>query len=119
MVLSTALIQYSCLHGLLMLTCSTVYHVAKVIKYCAKYAIKSEPRSQPLKDVFSSIVKSLTEDSSSLKAVQKLLINSIDQDIVVLSLDGSRAVEEHLEDDQYHQHWTTTSLNQQLPRFSP
>ena len=49
----------------------------KVIEYCAKYATKSEPRSQPLKEIFSSIVKSLSEDSSSLKAVQKLLINSV------------------------------------------
>jgi hypothetical protein len=94
----------------------------KVIEYCAKYATKSEPRSQPLKEIFSSIVKSLSEDSSSLKAVQKLQINSVDErdfsaqetchlllqlpmfkasrDFIVLSVDGSRAVEEHLEDDQ-------------------
>ena len=31
----------------------------KVIEYCAKYATKSEPCSQPLKEVFSSIVKNL------------------------------------------------------------
>ena len=94
----------------------------KVIEYCAKYATKSEPHSQPLKEVFSSIVKSLSENSSSLKAVQKLLINSVGErdfsaqetchlllqlpmfkaswDFIVLSLDGSRAVEEHLEEDQ-------------------
>jgi hypothetical protein len=49
----------------------------KVIEYCVKYATKSEPHSQPLKEVFSTIVRSLSEDNSSLKAVQKLLINSV------------------------------------------
>ena len=68
-----------------------------------------------LKEVFSSVIQNLNEDSSSLKAVQKLLINSVGerdfshrkhatyfhlQDFIVLSLDGSRAVEEHLEDGQ-------------------
>jgi hypothetical protein len=94
----------------------------KIIEYCAKYATKSEPRSQPLKDIYTTIVRSLKEDSSSLKAVQKLLINSVgkrdfsaqetchlllqlpmfkaSRDFVVLSLDGSRAVEERLDDDQ-------------------
>ena len=94
----------------------------KVIEYCAKYATKCEPRSQPLKEVFTTIVLSLKEDSTSLKAVQKLLISSVGErdysaqvtchlllqlpmlrasrDFVVLSLDGSRAVEERLEQDQ-------------------
>ena len=94
----------------------------KVIEYCAKYATKSEPRSEPLKEVFATIVRSLKEDSSSLKAVQKLLINSVGErdfsaqetchlllqlpmfkasrDFVVLSLDGSRAVDERLDEDQ-------------------
>ena len=94
----------------------------KVIEYCAKYATKSEPRSQPLKEIFTTIVRSLKDDSTSLKAVQKLLINSVGErdysaqetchillqlpmfrasrDFVVLSLDGSRAVEEHLTEDQ-------------------
>ena len=91
----------------------------KVIEYCAKYATKSEPRSQPLKEVFSTIVRSLNEDNSSLKAVQKLLINSVGErdysaqetflqlpmfrasrDFVLLSLDGSRAVVEQLQEDQ-------------------
>ena len=94
----------------------------KVIEYCAKYATKSEPRSQPLKEVFSTIVRSLSEDNSSLKAVQKLLINSVGErdysaqetchlllqlpmyrasrDFIILSLDGTRAVEERLEADQ-------------------
>ena len=49
----------------------------KVIEYCAKYATKSEPRSQPMKDIFAKIVRSLKDDNTSLKAVQKLLINSI------------------------------------------
>ena len=94
----------------------------KVIGYCAKYATKSEPRSQPLKEIFTTIVRSLKDDSTSLKAVQKLLINSIGErdysaqenchillqlpmlrasrDFVVLSLDGSHAVGEHLTEDQ-------------------
>lgn len=46
--------------------------------YCAMYATKSEP-SVPLKDMFSSIMRSLGEDSTSLKAVQKLLLSSISE----------------------------------------
>ena len=94
----------------------------KVIEYCAKYATKSEPRSQPLKEIFTTIVRSLKDDSTSQKAVQKLLINSVGErdysaqetchillqlpmfrasrDFVMLSLDGSHAVEEHLTEDQ-------------------
>ena len=94
----------------------------KVIEYCVKYATKSEPRSQPLKEIFATIVRSLKEDSSSLKAVQKLLINSVGErdfsaqetchlllqlpmfkasrDFVVLSLDRSRAVDDRLDEDQ-------------------
>ena len=94
----------------------------KVIEYCAKYATKGESRSQPLKEIFTTIVRSLKDDSTSLKAMQKLLINSVGErdysaqetchillqlpmfrafwDFVVLSLDGSRAVEEHLTEDQ-------------------
>ncbi len=94
----------------------------KVIEYCAKYATKSEPRSQTLKEVFTTIMRSLKDDSTSLKAVQKLLINSVGErdysaqetchlllqlpmfrasrDFVVLSLDGSRAVESKLQEGQ-------------------
>ena len=83
----------------------------KVIEYCAKYATKSEPHSQPLKEIFSTIVRSLNEDNSSFKAVQKNSVGERDysvqgtchillqlpmfrasRDFVVLSLDGSRAV---------------------------
>ena len=49
----------------------------KVKQYCAKYATKCEPRSQALKDIFTSIVRSVIDDNTSLKAVQKLLINSV------------------------------------------
>ena len=49
----------------------------KVIECVTKYATKSEPRSLPLKEVYGNIVKSLKDDSTSLKAVQKLLINSV------------------------------------------
>ncbi len=94
----------------------------KVIEYCAKYATKCEPRSQTLKEVFTTIVRSLKDDSTSLKAVQKLLINSVGErdysaqetchlllqlpmfrasrDFIVLSLDGSRAVEDQLQEGQ-------------------
>ena len=94
----------------------------RVIEYCAKYATKCEPRSQPLKEIFSTIVRSLKDDNTSLKAVQKLLINSVGErdysaqetchlllqlpmfrasrDFVMLSLDGSRAVEEQLNEDR-------------------
>ena len=92
----------------------------RVIEYCAKYATKSEPRSQTLKEVFATIVRTLDEDSTSLKAIQKLLINSVGErdysaqetchlllqlpmfsasrDFVVLCLDGSRVVEDHLQE---------------------
>ena len=88
----------------------------RVVEYCAKYATKSEPRSQPLKEVFTNIVRSLKDDNTSLKAVQKLLINSVGErdysaqetchlllqlpmfrasrDFIMLCLDGSRAVED-------------------------
>ena len=94
----------------------------RVVEYCAKYATKCEPRSQPLKEVFTNIVRSLKDDNTSLKAVQKLLINSVGErdysaqetchlllqlpmfrasrDFIMLSLDGSRAVEDHLDEDQ-------------------
>ena len=49
----------------------------RVVEYCAKYATKCEPRSQPLKEVFTNIVRSLKDDNTLLKAVQKLLINSV------------------------------------------
>ena len=38
----------------------------KVIEYCAKYATKSEPRSQPMKEIFAKIVQSLKDDNTSL-----------------------------------------------------
>ena len=43
----------------------------RVVEYCAKYATKSEPRSQPLKEVFTNIMRSLKDDNTSLKTVQK------------------------------------------------
>lgn len=94
------------------------YYVSrrKVIEYCAKYATKCEPRSQPLKDVYKTIVQGLREEDTPLKVVQKLLINTVgdrdysaqetcdlllqlpmfhaSRDFIVLRLDGSRAVDE-------------------------
>ena len=94
----------------------------KVIEYCAKYATKCEPRSKPMKEIFAKIVRSLKDDNTSLKAVQKLLVNSVGErdysaqetchlllqlpmfkasrDFIVLSLDGSRAVQEQLDEGQ-------------------
>ena len=93
----------------------------RVIEYCTKYVTKSEPRSQSLREVFTTIVHSLKEGDSSLKAVQKLLTRSVGErdysaqetchlllqlpmfkasrEFVVLSLDGSRAVEDRLEEN--------------------
>ena len=94
----------------------------RVLQYCSKYVTKSEPCSQSLKEIFTTIVRSLQQGNTSLKAVQKLLINTVGQrdysaqetchlllqlpmfkasrDFIILSLDGSRAVEDHLEEGQ-------------------
>ncbi len=91
----------------------------KVNDYCAKYATKCDPCSQTLKQFFTTIVMSLKDDSTSLKAVQKLLINSVGErdysaqetchlllqlpmfrasrDFVMLSVDGSHAVDSQLQ----------------------
>ncbi len=92
----------------------------RVIEYITKYATKCEPRSQTMKEVYTNIVRNLKDDSSALKVVQKLLINSVGErdfsaqetchlllqlplikstrDHTMLSLDGSRQVEEQPED---------------------
>ncbi len=89
----------------------------KVIEYITKYATKCEPRSQTMKEVYSNIVRTLKDDSTVLKVIQKLLINSVGErdfsaqetchlllqlplikstrDYIILSLDGSRQVEGH------------------------
>ena len=89
----------------------------KVIEYCAKYATKTECRSQSLRDIFERIVNSLKDGNTSLTAVQKLLMNSVGErdysaqetchlllqlpmfnasrEFVVLSLDGSHMVEQN------------------------
>ena len=90
----------------------------KVIEYCTKYVTKSESRSQSLRDVYTTIVCSLKEGNHSLKAVQKILINSVGErdysvqetcylllqlplakaskDFIVVNIDGSCAIENHL-----------------------
>ena len=92
----------------------------KVVEYCAKYATKCEPRSQLMREIFSSIVINLKDGNTALTAIQKLLINSIGErdyssqetchlllqlpmykasrDFVGLSLDGTRAVEQNIEE---------------------
>ena len=94
----------------------------KVVEYCAKYATKCEPRSESMREIFQKIVNSLKDGNSSLTVVQKLLINSIgerdysaqetchlllqlpmfkaSQDFIVLSLDGSRMVDENYQEGQ-------------------
>ena len=89
-------------------------------KVIDKYATKCEPRSQTMKEVYTKIVRNLKDDSTALKVVQKLLINSVGErdfsaqetchlllqlplvkstrDYTILSLDGSSQVEEHPED---------------------
>ena len=44
------------------------------MEYCAKYTTKCKPHSQTMQHI---IVNGLKEGSSSVTAVQKLLINSI------------------------------------------
>ena len=93
----------------------------KVIEYITKYATKCEPRSETMKEVFTNIVQNLKDDSSALQVVQKLLINSVGErdlsaqetchlllqlplvkctrDYTVLSLDGSRQVQDEQPED--------------------
>lgn len=88
----------------------------RVIEYITKYATKCEPRSETMKEVYTNIVRNLKDDSTALQVVQKLLINSVGErdfsaqetchlllqlplvkstrDYVILSLDGSRQVQE-------------------------
>ena len=122
----------------------------KVIEYVTKYATKSEPRSLPLREVYTRIVRSLKDDSTSLSAVQKLLINSVGErdysaqetchlllqlplirfsrDVIILSLDGSRQVDDRRGNnsratvasilDNYIQHPNTTifAQNYSMPK---
>ena len=90
----------------------------RVLNYCAKYATKPEPRSKALKSIYSNVMKSLKDDGNPLKVVQKLMISSVGErdfsaqetchlllqlpmyrasrDFVVLSLDGSRQLDDNL-----------------------
>lgn len=87
----------------------------KVINYITKYATKTEPRSQTMKEAFANITRNMNDDSSALQVIQKLLINSVGErdlsaqetchlllqlplvkstrDHTILSLDGSRQVQ--------------------------
>lgn len=93
----------------------------KVQEYCAKYATKSEPRSQPLSDIYSGIVQKFSPHDNALKVIQKLLINTVgdryfsaqetchlllqlplysaSREFVILSLDNSRQLK-----DRVHEH---------------
>ena len=94
----------------------------RVTKYVAKYATMSEPRSEALQEVYRSIMKSINDDGTPLKVVQKRLTSTVGErdfsaqetchlllmlsivsssrDFVVLSLDGSREVDDNLEADK-------------------
>ena len=94
----------------------------KVIKYVAKYATKSEPRSKALREVYNTIMRGMKEDGSSLQVVQKLLVGTVGErdfsaqetchlllqlpmyrasrDFVVLSLDGSREMDRALDEER-------------------
>ena len=108
------------------------YCISKqVMEYCANYATNCEPHSVPLRETFSSIVRGLTDDSISLKAVSKLLLSSIGErdflhrkchlllqlplykalrDFIVLSLDGSRVLHDNFTMiNQLPNHWQLTS----------
>ena len=104
----------------------------KVIEYITKYATKCEPRSQTMKEVYGNIVRNLKDDSTSLKVVQKILINSVGErdfsaqetchlllqlplikstrDHVLLSLDGSRQVEEQRPEQDASSRATVSSI---------
>ena len=93
----------------------------KVVQYIAKYATKSETRSESLKDIYSTIVRGFNDDDRSLKAIQKLLIKSLSErdysaqetchlllqlpmnmstrEFVILSLDGSRQLRSKLNEE--------------------
>ena len=92
----------------------------RVLNYIAKYAAKSEPRSKGLKAVYGNILKTMKDNGSSLKMVQKLMISSVaerdysaqetchlllglpmyraSRDFVYLTLDGSRQVDSNQEE---------------------
>ena len=94
----------------------------RVLEYCTKYVTKSEPRSLPLRNLFANLVQGLKEGNTSLQMVQKLLINCVGErdysaqetchlllqlpmfkssrEFLVLSLDGSRAVQSELTEGQ-------------------
>ncbi|XP_011406290.1 PREDICTED: uncharacterized protein LOC105314062 [Amphimedon queenslandica] len=94
----------------------------RVVQYCTMYVTKSETRSQSLRDTFTNIACSLKEGNPSLKAVQKLLINSFGErdflaqetchlllqlplykasrSFINLSLNGSREVQNNTEEGE-------------------
>jgi len=90
----------------------------RVINYVAKYVTKCEPRTNGLKEMFGSVLKTIKDDGNPLKVVQKLLIHTVGErdfstqetchlllqlpmfrasrDFVVLSLDNSRELQHKL-----------------------
>lgn len=110
-------------------------------KYAAKYATKCEPRSATMKEVYTKIARNLKmDDSTALQLVQKFLINSVGErdilaqetchlllqlplvhstrDYVVLSLDGSRQVQQKKQVDSTSAATATSMLDHNIERPS-
>ena len=55
-----------------------------IIAFVAKYATEGEHRSKALREVYSNIMKSLKDDATPVKVMQKLLIDIVlDRDTVL------------------------------------
>ena len=95
----------------------------RVLNYLSKYAAKPESRSQGLKLLYNLTMKKMKDNDNVLKFVQQIMINSIGErdysaqetchlllqlpmyrasrDFLILSLDGSRQVEDKLESNEH------------------
>ncbi len=107
----------------------------RVVNYVAKYTTKSEYRFliKTLKSVYGTIMKTMQDDAAPIKMVQKLMVSSVGErdfsaqetcrlllqlplyrasrDFVVLSLDGSRQVNDNLKES------TVVTMDSQLDQY--
>ena len=110
----------------------------RVIEYIAKYTTKCEPKLETMKEVYTSIVQNLRNDSSALQVVQKLLFNSVGErnysaqetchlllhlplvqytrDHVILSVDGSHEVQGEQPDDSTNRATVPSILDHYIQR---
>lgn len=93
--------RFSCLHA----NVDVKYIVSRqrVLQYCTKHITKIELWSQSLREIFTAIVCSLQEgNTSSAQETCHLLLQvpmfKASCDFIILSLDGSRAVEDYLQE---------------------